>query len=702
MSWDTALDRLVLQQIHLAEKGSVRSEELRGVLLDLRRIAPERVETAYLLGYARALLGLDLPEPVGASASRWHTFGRLRGHDRRGERSWVADLLNEPESTLQLLLEPRIAPQVLPLVLRTLFWSGNLDFALRALTFVTGKADPETQTVVDAALADLLQRLESQLDRPGDPATTTIVERVLQLPNFPRLPEDLRARYHTALSRAYLRDSRFEEALGQLAIAKELTLPASRARGQALYLGMLAELRLHEGDELLPRKERPERMTALRWVADVGSEQAAVMPMASFVQGILLYESGDYRGAEQAFQMVHHGSLRGSGRDAELIGRTNFFLACAILAGGNRNESARALRLLDESLESCKPDLETFYPVHEALKSLDKRLALRFLDAVDVGRGTSADQLLIVALEYLSLGEAEPAFQAAQRVLQLSVDLDQRIEAMRTQLTARNMTGDRDGARQLFAEIRDLLMQRGAFTELENLLKNEAFVGLALDHLEIKCEMVALYEEMEGREYEKANLQLAIARSLRARKDPEALREARLLLAEAQLRLGDAVREEQDAVARLLQEHDEVPAEKADVGARAQQALGRRPRVLVVGGNERQRRHHARFVALCEEWGLDGDWVMANYTSPQKTVASVQSRIERGLDLLVLLHWNRHEATEPAFELARKQGILARTVHYAGFTSLQVGLQDLLEKLTVHAGTAAPAVAGSGRGKGRG
>ena len=49
---------------------------------------------------------------------------------------------------------------------------------------------------------------------------------------------------------------------------------------------------------------------------------------------------------------------------------------------------------------------------------------------------------------------------------------------------------------------------------------------------------------------------------------------------------------------------------------------------------------------------------------------------EDGVDLLVLLHWNRHETTEPALEIARGCDVPARTVHYAGFTSLQVALAD--------------------------
>jgi hypothetical protein len=101
----------------------------------------------------------------------------------------------------------------------------------------------------------------------------------------------------------------------------------------------------------------------------------------------------------------------------------------------------------------------------------------------------------------------------------------------------------------------------------------------------------------------------------------------------------------------------------------------------VVGGNERQRRHHPRFEQLCADWAVDGEWLMANYVSPQRVVTQVGEHLRGGIDMLVLLHWNRHETTEPALELARKAGIPARTIHYAGFTSLQVALGEMMERV---------------------
>ena len=262
--------------------------------------------------------------------------------------------------------------------------------------------------------------------------------------------------------------------------------------------------------------------------------------------------------------------------------------------------------------------------------------------------------------------------------------VDQRIEALQVVLTAHNMLGEQDQARACYAEIRELLSQRGKFEQLEKLLENEELVGQALDHVEIKVELMHVYDELEGREYERAALQVAVARSLKARKDVEALQQAYALLQEVSCVYPELAPDDLQAIEKLLEINDEAPQSgdeaKAAISALAK-SLGRAPRILVVGGNERQRRHHPRLDKLAKEWGFEGEWLMTNYTSPQKTVSTIQDRIKSGLDVLILMHWNRHETTEPALELARSAGVPARTVHYAGFTSLQVALGEQVQRV---------------------
>ncbi len=695
MAFETALDRLLLQQVHACENGDGRSDEVRRLLLELHEMSPARAGTWFLLGYARTLLGLELPEAPAGEPARWYLFGRIRGHDRRGEREWVADLLRDPSLLVDLLRDPRMARASLPIVIRSLFWCGELELAVHALSFL-GAEHGEYESILDAAVTDLLSRIERRDAAGLDGRTARVLEHVMALAAFGRLPHDVQARYHTALARCRLGGSDFEQAMAGLRHALPLAPPESRIQGQVLAYGTLALLRLHDFVDLEPLPTRTERTAAQEWLAATKPELGAVMPEAAFCAGILAYEAGDHAAGQRWLAAAHEGLGRAPQPNEALVKRTAFFLAAAILAGGDKTETARAVQLMDQALDHVTPDLESFYPVHEALKQLSRKTALKFLDRVDVGRGTAAEQILFVALEYLGLGEAEPAARAAERVLQIAVDLDQRIEAMRVLVTAHNMQGSRTKARDVFHEMRDLLLQRGAAEQLESLLKNEAFVGQALDHLEIKCELVALYEEMENRDYEKAALQAQIARSLRARKDVESLQEALGILQEVAIRQPDLVREDLVEIEKLLALQDEDPAIPDAPAAAAAQVLGRPPRILVVGGNERQRRHHPRFEQLAKDWGFAGEWLMANYTSPQKTVQTIAERVSAGLDLLVLLHWNRHEATEPALDLARKQGLPARTVHYAGFTSLQVALADMLGKLAT---TAPGTKAGTDGGK---
>ena len=706
MAWETALDRLLTRQIHLAERGEVPTDEVAQMLRDLRDLQPGRAESAFHLGLARALLGADLPEPseCDRAAQRWYLFGRVRGHERRGERNWVADLLTDPAAITELLADPRIAGACLPLAMRTLFWSGDLDVAVRAIDFLASMVETsEARLLVDAAMSDLLVRLERRDDPALADNTLGVLRRCVGLSCFHEIPETVRAGYLAELGHRLLAASEFDEARARFEEALTMATDEGCLRSRASVGLALTHLRMHRVEDLRPQSDRAEREAVLMALDRAGDSAAGSVPEAQFLRGLLQYERSEWAGAAERFEICLERFRRTEGRDKTAVARTNFLLAAALLAGGVVDETSKALRLMDESLGSVQPDLETFYSVHEQLKAKDRRLALRFLDAVDVGRGTQPDQLLFVALEYLSLGEAQPAAAAAARVLEVAIDLDQRIEAMRVMLTAHNMRGDRQGASGTYQDIRELLMQRGKFVELEKLLLDEDFVGQALDHVDINYELVGLYEEMEDREIEKAHLQMAIARSLRARKDESSLRHAFAVLREVEIAFPDLPGEDLRAIQKLLELADSPDADLQEGERQCRQLterLGHPVRILVVGGNERQRRHHPRFEELAAEWRFDGEWLMANYSSPQKLVSEIADRLGKGVDLLVLLHWNRHETTEPALELARRAGVTARTVHYAGFTSLQMCLVEMLERVASSEAEREPAMA-CGRGKGK-
>ena len=79
MGWESALDRLLLQQVHLADKGEAKTESVRQQLLDYWQCAPQRPGACFLLGYARTLLGVELP------ATGPHSGGNYLRHTPRRE-----------------------------------------------------------------------------------------------------------------------------------------------------------------------------------------------------------------------------------------------------------------------------------------------------------------------------------------------------------------------------------------------------------------------------------------------------------------------------------------------------------------------------------------------------------------------------------------------------------------------------------------
>jgi len=691
MGWETAIDRLLLQQIHDAEKGGQGSGAVQAQVLEYAELAKGHPGGAFLPAYAATLFGEPLPEQAdGLAQCRWSLFGRLRALDRLGQREEIAALVQDPQVLLDVLGDPEVAGGVLPLVVRSLFWSGDLKLAVRAIQFLAAEPNEQIEPIVDAAVTDLLSRLETRVDTDDDESTASILGRVLGMATFDRLPGEVRSRYHRALAERLLAASEWDMAIEAAERAADLVDGKGQHASAAWLVCALAEMRQHDVESVEPRPDRAAREAVLKRLQHVSEDVESAAPNAVYLRSLMAYEGGDLAVAARGFERALQGLRRIEGRDVVLRQRTRFFAAASLLCMGDPAETSRALKLMEEALETVRPDLETFYSVHEALKTHDKKLSLRFLDAVDVGRGSSPDQLLFVALEYQGLGEAESALRAARRVLEVAVDLDQRIEALQVVLTAHNMLGESEQARACYAEIRELLLHRGRFDALEKLLHNEEFVGQALDHVEIKVELAAVLDELEGREYERATLQVAIARSMRARRDVESMRQAHGLLEEVDCSFPELAKDEMAAVQKLLELGDAGPATNDDgmtAAAGAKRSLGHPVRLLVVGGNERQRRHHPRLAKLAKEWGFESEWLEANYTSPNKTVAAIADRLRGGLDVLLLLHWNRHEATEPALELAREAGVMARTVSYAGFTSLQVALTDQFERLAAGAET---------------
>ena len=720
MAWESALDRLILRQVHLAEKKEVRPLEVQRILKDLLELGrgEERPRMAFHAGYAQAYLGVQVPERLldldrNPSARRWYLFGQLRAHDKKGEKEWIAGFLEDRQVLYDLLREPGIAWGLLPLLMRTYFWEGDLEGAVSALEFLSlavGEAEDSmgTAELVQAALTDLLTRVERRKEPEEGLSNREILRRCRAVAGYEDLPAEVKARFELAQGRSYLEACEWKEAESRFRKAVDLDPQVPRLASLARTHLAWAVMEARNTGEVRPDPERRNRGEVLEILDEACRDTQKGAFEAFYTRGILLYEAGEYLEAKKDFDAALSLSRRGQEQDPETTASLRFHLAASILAGGHTAEARKAAHLMGQALDRVRPDLNTFYAVHEALKAIDRDVALKFLDSVEVKRGTSPDNLLLVALEYMALGEAEPARSAASRVLQVAASLDQRIEALKVRLMAANMTGRAGEAREAYESLRDLLEKRGRFEDLEKILLDEDLVGQALDHIEIKCELIDIYEEMEGREADRARLQLAVARSLKAKKSVEDLKSSLAILRELELSFPDLAKEELDLVRGLLElgrEEGEEEARRGDprkVMEGLARALGRPPFFLVIGGNERQRKHVERFEALKAEWGFQGEWIMANYTSPQRPVKALENHLKKDeMDGLLLLHWNRHETTEPALALARSWKKPARTLYYAGFTSLREALSLMAEQTLSGLGAGQKEEKGGGRTKGR-
>ncbi|MFQ5504680.1 MAG: hypothetical protein ACE5F1_07790, partial [Planctomycetota bacterium] len=627
-----------------------------------------------------------------ADCRRWFVFGRLKGHLRRGDTTGISELSENEGLLVDLIADPAITAQILPYLMGNYFHEGNFEKAVWVLRLMEARLgvadgtvhDQELLILIDAALSDLLARVErGKITPEQEGSLRRALRRAMEIDRFDNLSQQEKARFHRALGASHLSTGDWEEARQSLEEARGLTRKGQRIHKEIHLLLALAKLRILDLGQLASEGSRGAREEAMHLLAPAVSKPNP-LPEALYARGILYYETDSYEAAARDFDMAARQLRHEAHVDQELFARTRFYLGASLLLANIREEGRRAARLLEETLGKVEPDLESFYPVYDRLKMLDQKVALRSLDAVDLGRGASPENLLLIALEYQGLGEPDRAIQAAERTLQVAMDLDQRIEAMKVLLTAHNMQGKNEEARNDYFQTRDLLLRRGAFEELEKILKDEALVGQALDHIERKCELADLYEEMDNRDWECANLRMSIARALKARKDREDIKQAFAILQEINIQYPELAQEDLENIEKLLQlkgDDDAPQGSEAEMFQRLAVALGHAPRILVVGGNERQRRHHPRLSALAEEWGFEGEWIMANYGSPQRVVQLIEERLRQGIDVLILLHWNRHETTEPALELARNAGVPARTVFYAGFTSLRVCLGEMAARM---------------------
>src|SRR5690606_15952998 len=112
--------------------------------------------------------------------------------------------------------------------------------------------------LVDAAMADLLTRLEHREDPDEDDSTLSVLQKCVGLECFGGLPESVQAGYLHELGRRRLLVSEFDEASRIFETALQKASDVRILRGRCALGGALAALRVHRPADLAPVAKRPE------------------------------------------------------------------------------------------------------------------------------------------------------------------------------------------------------------------------------------------------------------------------------------------------------------------------------------------------------------------------------------------------------------------------------------------------------------
>ncbi|MFG0316126.1 MAG: hypothetical protein ACF8XB_02540 [Planctomycetota bacterium JB042] len=134
-------------------------------------------------------------------------------------------------------------------------------------------------------------------------------------------------------------------------------------------------------------------------------------------------------------------------------------------------------------------------------------------------------------------------------------------------------------------------------------------------------------------------------------------------------------------------EPEEAPADATEDDALPErvlafvEAVGRPPRVLVVGGAGKQRTHRERdFRRLVDTLGVEGEWRFADYTSWHRELPRLKNDMRDRFDLVFVLHWNRTTFVQKMHDEARAANARVRTVPYVGFLSLEKAVREEVER----------------------
>lgn len=730
MLWMTKLDRALADAIvRAARAGGEEARRLREIVAGVIRLDPQRLFSYFHVGFAEVLVGLEPSEvmtpPVNEARDRWYAFGKLVALSRE-HRDEEAAALASAEVALRMARDPQIAPEAVPLAVEALLRADAPAQAVE-LTWAWVRPDRAEEVqffrrTVRAALDRLpmFRRPEPASpphapagDPPRRPSTLDdseiLLRRLADKTSWQAaLGPALRALILHGLGRAAAGRGAFEEAARYHLQAENAFAADDPLRPTATAWHALALLEVRTPGELRPGTAvRPEAGRA-RELLLRSAGPAVPRPSVTglYALGVLEREEGRHEEADRLFMLAAARLLDAPPADAGPVDPWVRFQRALTLLRDRPAPGSEELRaagtLLHESLEHVRPAAEELRRVADALDGLDDDRRRDILTRIALEEVEDVGALVALSADLLAAGVPERALTAAERALILSVRPDHRYQALRSQLRALSAQGRNDEALDVYERLREHCLERGLRRELVRFVLGEGR----------ECGLVLPRERL-----------LVLVQI--ARIDPDALPDAgtpgaaarrRATLVEL-IRLYLGSHQDEDLVSadelihELRVEEPEVAGELAarlaaqsmhrgvpvvpppvpELALHLRYRFGEEPRLVAVGGSERDRETFERFAARGAEIGYRALWVPAHYDDPQRTLAEGRAALEGGCRGLLLLHANRRVVRETMIAVAREREVLLRRFDLHGVAGLTTHARLLLAQIVQR-----HALAGSG------
>ncbi len=691
MNVETELDRHLAELILLEADGrdALGKERLTALVEDVLHLNPGRARSYYHAGLASELLQLTFKPASDDESRRWELHGRIDALLRRGLKERARALLQHP-SFASLAADPGVAPRLLTRLAKACHDLGDtaaaLDLLEQALALDDGQ---EIQSLAADVATALLGRADHLIKDAKLDEARRLIETFTGRADLMRRLGYLAVRAYRKLGQCEQKAGDWEEAAARF--QQGLAHEPSDSQRAVLWCDLgLCYLGLNSINNLV-RGQRRERRVEARAAFEKAVEAGAGFSInGAYALGVLALEEDQPKKASESLELANRSLKAMKMRNRSRIEpRIKAYLAEALLMGRDaRAVLPKALSLLSQAYQAFTPSLAERFNTYRLIRTVDEEASRGFLRELDFSQLKHFPEGLSIGNELLALGEASQALEVAGALGKLFLKKPDRRDAMLLELRAENALADARAGSQTYNQLKQLCMDQEYLGELEAALLADDVTGEILDQGERRRECLELYGLMPGREANRAVLLVEQARSYLNARDEEGLHSARALLDEAAILHGDQV---STAELEGLTERLDFEAQRLglDLAGGGDASLAQRvrarfpspPRILVVGGNEKQMGDHENFLRLGDELHFTAEWIPANYVNPDKPLATVRARLQQGLKALILLHYNRTEFGRSARKLAGDHDVVLRNLHLYGFKSLRTCVLEVLEKL---------------------